>query len=364
MRERSRLVLSTVFAALLLVGCASKPSDPRLPLGVNVGWVVQGPPALVSMTPTEAALVHSTGAGLARVEFRTTPFFNQTSAAFYEDYGQVIANLAAQHVQVLGLIDYTTVPGGQSAWTVNGATGRLTSGANAYTEQFATTAAAIMKHFQGQVQYWEIWNEPNASTQENDGVDTGGTFMYPNNYAALLQETYHQAVAVDHLNVVIVSAGLLGGAYGGVYSAANSGANYLQSVFECWQAQKVSPYPLDAVGQHLYIAQGGVAGSLVTQSQVQEYLNWVHEVPIAFGMKNVPTFLTEVGWNSHQVGSSDKAENLATALGVAEKTPYVHALVWYNLQSAGTADYGLFRSNGTPSLALANYKKIAASWGS
>ncbi len=355
----------TVAGLLLVGGCGRAAASPvRLPLGVDVGWVVNGPPASVALTAAKASEIKATGAGLARVEFRTSPFFGQVNPAFYQDYDQVVQNLAQAGIQVLGLIDYATVSGAQSAWTQNGASNAVSSGANAYTAQFAQTAAAIMAHYKGKIRYWEIWNEPNAWTQnDGGGVYSGGTFMYPNNYAALLQQTYDQAVGVDHLPVTIISAGLLGGAFGGAYTAQNSGATYLAQVFQSWHAQGLQSFPLDAVGQHLYIAQGGNAGDVVSAAQVAEYLNWVHQVPLEFGSKGLPTFLTEVGWNSSQVGATDKQQNLETAIGVAEKTAYVHALVWYNLQSSGTARYGLYQAGGTPSPSLAAYRKLAAAWG-
>ena len=351
-------------ATLLLAGCALPfGGSRRLPLGVDVGWVEVGPPAMAQMTAAKARRVRAAGAGLARVEFRSQPFFGTTQAAFDRGYGKVVQNLNAAHVQVLGLLDYTTVGGGQSAWNRGGSSTRTSGGANAYTRHFARTAAAIMRAFRGRVRYWEIWNEPNA-WHHNDGGGrySGGTYMYPNTYAAMLRETYHQAVQVDHLPVTIVSGGLLGGAFGGNYDRANSGAVYLQQVFACWKAQGVHPYPLDAVGQHLYIAQGGVAGSVVTSAQVSEYLRWVHDVPTHYGLPHMPTFLTEVGWSSGQVGGPDKARNLRTALTVASHTPYVHAFVWFNLQSGNGMRYGLNHPNGAPSAADRAYRQLAPIW--
>ncbi len=355
---------ATVVVASVLAGCALPFSAPRrLPLGVDVGWVEVGPPAMPLMTAARAKQVHAAGAGLARVEFRSQPYFGAINASFDRGYGKIVQNLAAAHVQVLGLLDYTTVSGGQSAWDQGGSSNSTSGGANAYTRQFARTAAAIMSTFRGRVRYWEIWNEPNAWHHNNGGGRySGGTFMYPNTYAALLRETYHQAVQVDHIPVTIVSGGLLGGAFGGNYSPANSGAVYLQQVFACWKAQGVHPYPLDAVGQHLYIAQGGIAGSVVTAAQVSEYLRWVHDVPVRYGAPHLPTFLTEVGWSSGQVGGADKARNLRTALTVATRTPYVHAFVWFNLQSGNGMRYGLYHPSGAPSAADRAYRQLAHGW--
>lgn len=365
------------YAALVLVltllGACAPTKSARVPLGVDVGWVVSNDGSIL-MTPAVAAHVAATGAGLARVEFRTGPFFSGDGPgqcvftpaicgqrqqagwqAFYAAYDRVVANLAAEHVAVLGLLDYTTVGGGQSLWCANNAEHGLGDGSNPYTAEFASTAEQVMAHYRGRIRYWEIWNEPNAWTHSSGDAYSGGSFLYPSNYAALLEATYRAAVTEHHLPVTIISGGLFGHSIGNVYSPQNAGASYLEQVFARWRAQGLKTYPLDAVGQHLYITQGGA----VTAQQVQEYLGWVHQVAVSFGAGSLPTFVTEMGWTDHSVSRPLQAQDLGTALAAARGEPYVDSVVVFNLIGMG---YGLYGSGFTPEPALATYQQAAKSW--
>lgn len=367
-----------------LAACAMLPPS-RPPLGLDVGWVVDDSGTLL-MTPDAAAKVSAAGAGLARVEFRTGPFFGDGTGpgvgaaacpfaqalcdqrrragwtAFYAAYDQVVRNLTAQHVQVLGLLDGSTVAGGQGAWTADNAEHDGPSGgtgANAYTAAFAPVAADIMAHYRGRIRYWEIWNEPNAWTKSGaGGTYSGGSFMYPSNYAALLQATYHAAKEVRHLPVTIISGGVFGHSIGGIYTAQNAGADYLRQVFGRWRSEGLARFPLDAVGQHLYISQGGA----VSAAQVARYLNWVHAVPAAYGLPKMPTFVTELGWTTGSVSAAVQGANLTTALGAARAAPYVATVVVFNLRHGPGLDYGVYTASWQPTPALEAFRRAAQGW--
>jgi hypothetical protein len=372
--------LAGVLAALgvaALLGAAPRPPA-RLPLGVDVGWVVDQNGNLL-LTPAVAASVRAAGAGLARVEFRTGPFFMAGTApgdctfsasfcamyrqvgwpAFYQAYDRVVAELAREHVQVLGLLDYTTVAGGQQAWTAGNAEHGLGTGANAYTAKFARYAAAIMSHYRGRIRYWEIWNEPNCWSQNPEpGVYTGCTYMYPSNFAALLEAVYRLAVERDHLPVFLISGGLFGQSIGGVYSPDRAGATYLQDVFAAWRADHVRPYPLDAIGQHLYISQGGP----VTAAELEEYLDWVHQVAVRYGAPDLPTVVTEIGWTTDSVSPQVQAANLALSLRVLRAEPFVLGTVVFDLKDGPGLDYGLYTASGQPTPAWSAFHAAARLW--
>ncbi len=374
----SRFLPALALALALVAGCArtgatgapGQASAPRL-LGLDVGWVVSNSGQIL-MTPQVAQQVGATGANLARVEFRTTPFLSATTCVFtaaickqrqqlawqqaYQAYDEVFANLAAAHVQVLGLLDYTTVSGTQAQWTADNAEHNLGTGANPFTAAFAQTAEQIMAHYEGKIHLWEIWNEPNAWTQSGpNGTYSGGTFMYPSNYAALLEATYQDAVVQHHLPVTLISGGVFGHSIGNVYSAQNAGAQYLDDVFAYWKQDGVKRYPLDAVGEHLYISQGGP----VTTGQIQEYLNWVHTVAQSYTGQDIPTYVTEIGWTRNAVGAQQQAQNLQVALAAAQAEPYVRGLVVFNFKGMG---YGVYSSAGTPEPSLPIFQTVAKSW--
>lgn len=373
MVRRAATAVALVLALLLTASCArpALPGSGRPLLGVDVGWVVSNAGDIL-MTPSAARQVAGTGADLARVEFRTTPFA-ATPCVFaasavcqqgqrlawqltFHAYDQVVAHLAAAHVQVLGLLDYTTVDGSQADWTADNAEHGLGSGANAFTARFAAAAEMIMAHYAGRIRLWEIWNEPNAWTRSGPGgTYSGGTFMYPSNYAALLEAVYRDAVLEHHLPVTLISGGVFGHSIGGVYSPQNAGAVYLDQVFGYWKRQGLRRMPLDGVGQHLYISQGGA----VTPAQVQEYLGWVHGVAARLAGPGVPTYVTEMGWKRGPVTPAQQARNLQVALAAARAEPYVRAVVVFDYRGSG---YGLYSAAGLPQPALAAFRAAAARW--
>lgn len=372
-----RLAIALCLGGMLLAGCAqsapahsSSSGTARPLLGVDVGWVVANSGQII-MTPQVADHVAAAGAQLARVEFRSSPFIagacaftaaicsQETAVAtaqMYKTYDQVVANLTAKHIQILGLLDYTTLAGGQAAWTANNAENGLGTGSNPYTEQFAQTAEQIMAHYQGKIHLWEIWNEPNAWTK-SEGATTysGGSFMYPSNYAALLKETYQAAVVQHHLPVTLISGGLFGQSIQGVYSRSGAGATYLSSVFSYWKKAGMTHFPLDAIGEHLYITQG----SSVTTAQVQQYLNWVHQVAVGYGDPTLPTYITEMGWKRGPVTPQLQASNLQVALAAAHAESYVHGVIVFNLTGLG---YGIYSSSFTPEPSLTVFQAAAKLW--
>jgi hypothetical protein len=369
-----RAFVALLLSAVLAAGCARTVPGARGPLfGLDVGWVVSDA-GDVLMTPGVARQVAATGADLARVEFRTTPFQAGTACFFaqaavcaqareaawrltFQAYDQVVSNLAAAHVQVLGLLDYTTVSGTQADWTADNAEHGLGTGANPFTEEFAATAERIMAHYAGRVRLWEIWNEPNAWTRSGpDGTYSGGTFMYPSNYAALLEAVYHDAVVVHHLRVTLISGGVFGHSIGGIYSPQNAGATYLAQVFAAWKREGIRRAPLDGVGQHLYISQGGA----VTAAEVEEYLGFVHGVALRATGRDIPTYVTEMGWKRGPVSPAAQAENLRVALAAARAEPYVRAVVVFNYRGLG---YGLYSAAGAPEPALAAFRAAVTAHG-
>ncbi len=67
-------------------------------------------------------------------------------------------------------------------------------------ERFADFVAIFIEHYQGRVQYLQIWNEPNLRAEWGDKLDA-------NSYATMLKIVYTKAKAVDP-NIVILSAPL------------------------------------------------------------------------------------------------------------------------------------------------------------
>jgi hypothetical protein len=263
-------------------------------------------------------------------------------------------------------------------------------GDNSYLSDFSEQAALILvSHFQGRVGLWEVWNEPNAYTSysEEDGY-TGGTFIYPSNFAWLLRHVYEDVGITD---AQFVSGGVLGHDLGGLpasvegspvtkrgdpmtpgygtraYRAplgpeaisgadgagvAESGADYLRATYDQgkenagWDDVLAThgSYPLDGVGQHLYVDQGGGASA----GKIGAYLLEVRNAYTAYEGAGTTkqTYVTEVGWATNMVSETTQAENLRIAYGEFRETDYLQAAFWFQLRDITAA--GLFYGLLTP----------------
>lgn len=107
-----------------------------------------------------------------RFEFRATGTPPSVPRA---DYHVAVNNLAAHSVEVLGLIDYTTLPLPKEAWSTTD-----------YREAFVSLTASLVDEFKDQIHAWEIWNEEDIG-YDPDHPDAGGeTYVSPQHYAYLL----------------------------------------------------------------------------------------------------------------------------------------------------------------------------------
>jgi hypothetical protein len=232
------------------------------------------------------------------------------------------------------------------------------------------------------ISQWEVWNEPNAwTTSPSAGIYTGGSFMYPSNFAALLSQA-KSAMTAKTANpaAIVISGGLLGLDAGGHgrsglsngYKSANasacpssvpSGGDYLCATYDMgrkYDGWTNGHSPFDVVGQHLYINQGGST----TGNAVSKYLNDLRGVYESYGGEPAArqTQVTEFGWSSGSVSLNTQAKNLQTAYQTFKGTPSIARAYWYRTQDLGVAAdyYGLVDTNGGLKPAFSAYQKYAA----
>jgi hypothetical protein len=377
--------------------------------GLQGGWAVNdsGQIQFTHSLSSEYPIIQQAGAGWVRINFRLGACFSDwqaptsvcqntayapTATAIYD----AIVNMALNdHFTVLGLLSNESWPGSQSDWTANNTENTSLNGSNNYISWFATSAAGYLAaHFAGRVSQWEVWNEPNAWTSNpSPGVFSGGSFIYPSNFAWLLSQSYSAIKSASASNVII-SGGLFGTDPSGspatvvvngkarqvikhasvgipaaspatpttCTSSVPSGASYLCSTYQMGISQanwKAGAYPLDTVGQHLYIN----ISTSTSSSNVTTYLSDVRNAYVAFeGQTTVKnTQVTEVGWTTASVSNHLQAINLQTAFQTFKGTAYVARAYWFDVQDIPEASlyFGLVTSTGTQKPALMAYQKYA-----
>jgi hypothetical protein len=219
---------------------------------------------------------------------------------------------------------------------------------------------------------------------------TGGSFIYPSNFAWLLKLS-DAAIKQAKASAVVISGGLLGtdpsgtpatvvqgqlrqvvkhassGPVAGAQttsctSTVPSGAAYLCSTYQAgiaYASWTAGQYPLDAIGQHLYIDNSTTTSS----SKITTYLQDVRNVYVVYegNATAKKTQVTEVGWSTGFVSSRVQALNLQTAFQTFKSTSYVARSYWFNVQDIPEASlyYGLVTSNGTQKPSFTAYQKYA-----
>lgn len=348
------------------------------------------------------------GAGWVRVNFRLGECFQDwttvgcNSKTARETYEAVIDRARSLNLQVLGLLSNESWHGQQSDWTANNVEVAGGNGDNAYIQAFAGAAGGLTGHFAGRVAHWEVWNEPNAWTSsDGSGRYSGGTFIYPSNFAWLLKRSYEAIKAADP-GAVVIAGGLFGHDLGGASvtiiergqlrqvikrgdfaparapgrppgrdtsvcpSTLSSGGDYLCATYESgvasakWQKGR---YPFDHIGQHLYVDQGDATSA----AKLSSYLDDLRSAYLKYEGKRTTkqTHLTEFGWQTPPEGGiseATQAANLQIAYDTFRGTTYVARAYWFAIQDVPAAAlyFGLLRADDSQKPAFAAYQTAAA----
>lgn len=340
--------------------------------GLDGGWALNDtgeydfPYSLYRKVP----LIVQANAGWVRLNFRlgahyrdwTTPDSSGKSAL--DQYDVVVNACIAKGLRILGLIGNEAWPGFQSDWCAGNSENGLGNGDNPYMQALTNAFVEIARHYSGTISDYEIWNEPNAwSSHPSPTVYEGGSFIYPSNFAWLLHLVYNARLAGS----TIISGGLFGQNIGGIPSP---GDDYLRDTYRQGSAlanwtndlQTDGRFPLDAIGQHIYVDQGGSTSS----TTIKYFLDAVHNAasqsePSPFSK---PTVVTEIGWNTASVSESIQAANLATSFGLINQTSYVARAFWFNTQDTLSPgfDWGVYHSDGTPKPSLQAFQEGSANY--
>lgn len=335
---------------------------PRGVQGLEFGQVIDDSGQL-RFTDEYAELIAQTGAGWVHINFRLGGFqdWTETSTFGYSAlslYDEVVATADRHGLEVVGLLSNESWHGHLPNWQAGNAEAGQGRGDNGYIQGFATDAAVVLaSHFAGRVDYWEIWNEPNAAA----------TYLYPSNFAWLLTRVYTEVRAAGIPSARIISGAVTSMQAGnGTTTGDSTGADYLSATYAAgkehaaWEDIRavLGTYPLDAVGQHIY-----VDGYRQTdRSTVRSALQQVRDAYVAGenGDGSKMTIVTEMGWASDNVSERVQADNLQLAFAEIVETPYVQTASWFFLRDspASGLGFGLLRADGTEKPAWGGYQVI------
>jgi len=239
-------------------------------------------------------------------------------------WSQVYSLAEKYHLNVLGILDQHLM-NYSDTFTLSDWSNAVTQAVNAYGNVVKT---------------WEIWNEPNFSSN-NLGYFNGS----PQSYVTMLQTAYNDIKAIAPSDTVIGLGGMP------LYDSENTTIDYYTQQALTWAGQVVQLGGMnycDAIAVHAY-PYGQyypmIQGTLFT-SNLKQYEQLIPGKPI---------WVTEVGqesysttWDATESQQStflQESYSLFQRLGVA-------AYIWYELNDNYTAipnsNFGLFDNSGNP----------------
>ncbi|MFN8637254.1 MAG: hypothetical protein U0893_25675 [Chloroflexota bacterium] len=385
--------------------------------GLQGGWAIDdgGNAAFTHSVAVQTPLMRQAGAGWVRINFRLGACYADWTSVgcngrtALQAYDEVVGRARGQGLQILGLLSNESWPGSQAEWIANNAEVAGGNGDNAYIWAFASGAAGqVARHFASQIGWWEVWNEPNAWTgRDGSGNPTGGTFLYPSNYAWMVKRS-QAAIRAARGDAVIVSGGLLahdqGGATFTVRPSAKPGVPAGPPQQEVRHGERVGPRrsprtagvgyassacqesrpsgaaylcdlyvmgfgeagwgagaaPLDQIGLHLYVDQGGLTG----RDKLTAYLAEIRAAYVAYEGGSTPKKIemTEGGWTLSFVDASTQAQNVRVLYDALRGTPYVGRGYWFGVQDIpeGGLFYGLYDGDGQARASLTAYQQATS----
>lgn len=140
-------------------------------------------------------MAREAGIGWARQEFIWAEIEPERGKYNWAKYDEIVELFRQNNIQVIARLDRPP----QWARTRASATG--SSGPPDDFEAYGDFVEAVARHFDGKINYLQIWNEPNLAREWNDAP------IDPAAYARLLKIAYERAKAVDP-NIQILSAPL------------------------------------------------------------------------------------------------------------------------------------------------------------
>ena len=319
------------------------------PHGIQYGqpYTDQG---VVVLTDQVAQAIADTGAGFVRVNFRLG---SQTydSPAWYAAYDGIVNRLRSRGLVIVALMTNEAWPGSSAQWQENNHEVAGGDGWNTYLNNWCNFFLRAATHWQGQIKYWELWNEPDCLAS-----------IQPSNFAALLSHAYDLA-HTNNIPVEIISGGVCGGWCDPYTCTCDNvfGPNFIRNTYDMGinhtglftqMKAKWGTYPLDHVGFHIYPS----CNTTLDTAWLLAYFDCVHNTYATAAYEGTSTtkkmWLTEIGWMTDGSGchttEATQASNITSFHGVVNNKTYIKCSTYFFLQDVPVAGlyFGVFRSSG------------------
>jgi hypothetical protein len=377
------LVVAAAIAVLLLIhyrsaantagslqagsGSAQSASGQGIPTDAKALGIAAGG-SLPELSPqalnTRMAGIAASGATWVRFDFDWSQIQPDNATAYnWAPYDSIVAAAGAQHLHVLGIIDFTP------AWArLNGCGSKQCPPAS--PAAYGHFAAALAGRYASKgVHDWEIWNEPNSPQFWQPGAN-------PKAYVSLLSAAYSALHAADS-HAYVLTGGLSPQPDN---ATAMSPVHFLTELYT-----DGAKGHFDAVADHPYtfpLTPASKADDAWTQMAAASHS--LRTVMIADGDANKKIWITEFGAPTggpgpistlanpnlaaqpYVVDQGLQAKILSDAMAAYRAYSWAGPFFYYSYEDAGTDQstnenfFGLVTAAGTPKQAYAVFQQAAA----
>lgn len=215
---------------------------------------------------------------------------------------------------------------------------------------FVRYAKAIVQHFEGRVQYYELWNEW-------DGTAGGTTPGTPESYIALIKAVY-PALKKTSQTATILAGGTTNGSYESIINLTDKYGPARDGFFESLLRLGLLNYA-DAISIHPYVMS--MEGCAQTGGGAYNYVSAiVHSISSAKAKRPVPVFITEIGWpigewnGISRIDPDEQSRYLVEALQMTSKLPNISGFLIYQLKDPKSdrldkeSNFGLVAADNRP----------------
>jgi hypothetical protein len=275
--------------------------------------------------------------------------YSSPNNSTWSAYDTMVKAITAHHMHALAILLFTP------QWARDPKCGGGAKCPPTNPAQFATFAAEAATRYRGEVNAWEIWNEPNSYNFWATKTDC-------NAYTTLLKATYPAIKKVDPNAIVIT---------GGLAPEATDNNNLSQMDFLTCIYKDGGKNYFDAVGDHSYTFPN-LPSSNDTNiwAQMSETSPSLRSIMMDNGDANKKIWITEFGAPTNgpdphwYVSEQGQANMVTDAMQLYKTYDWAGPIFWYTLKDDGTSTstienfFGLTHADGSLKPAYSTLKNI------
>ncbi|MBI3502559.1 MAG: T9SS type A sorting domain-containing protein [Bacteroidetes bacterium] len=283
-----------------------------------------------------------------------------------QTYDEMVDSLVNRGIQIYGLIGAQIQPNSIGDLLIAYPSDNTADSAAAaqWEQLYVYNFVSVVDKFKDRVHTFESYNEPN-------NWDNGWTSVVCTQwFAYILQDIYLNVKYFNgHWNDPAWQVNLISGAL--FTFDANDGSQYLDDTYWYgknvwawdWTNQETGSYPLDGIGQHLYVEQGSSVPSTITTA-LNKNINGMWNIIAKWEGNSTPKkiWVSEFGWESSNVTEQGQADNLKNSFALFLNDNRIALANWFTFMDWPGAYWGLYYfGNFSPSdrkLAYFEFQKL------